>query len=141
MLGLTVVGIALWNLRGGGLGRDPSAAADGWAGVASGLLSGSFNIAGPPLIAHLYRLPHSPDALRGTVQVLFLLTSAVRLTGATLRGQIPQDAVVQGLLLVPFVLAGTAAGVVAGRRLTGQAFRRSSWVGFACLGVYLTIVG
>jgi hypothetical protein len=93
------------------------------------------------LIAHLYRLPHSPDALRGTVQALFLLTSAVRLIGATLRGQIPQEVVVQGLLLVPFVLAGTAGGVFAGRRLTAEGFRRTSWIGFACLGVYLTIVG
>jgi len=141
LLGCTIVVIAFWNLRGRPLQRSPSSAADVWAGLGSGLLQGAFNIGGPPLIAHVYRLPYSPDALKGTVQALFMLMVFVRLGGAVWREQITQQMGLQALYGLPAALAGLTLGIVLSRRISGENFHRMSWIAFALLGIYLTVVG
>jgi uncharacterized membrane protein YfcA len=141
LLGCTIVVVALWNLRGRPLQKTLPATADVWAGLGSGLLTGAFNIGGPPLIAHLYRLQHPPDALKGTVQALFMLTVSVRLGGAIWREQITPEMGHQALVALPVSLAGLMLGIAVSRRISGENFRRTSWSAFALLGIYLTVVG
>jgi uncharacterized membrane protein YfcA len=141
LLGLTIVVVALWNLRARPLQRPPSGAADALAGLGAGLLGGAFNIPGPPLIAHLYRLRHPPEALKGTVQTLFLLMCLIRASGGVYRGQITVEIGVQALLALPAVLGGLTLGILVGRRVSSEHFRRTSWIAFAVLGLYLAVVG
>jgi uncharacterized membrane protein YfcA len=141
LLGCTIVLVALWNLRGRPIRGSPSSSADVWSGLAGGVLGGAFNIPGPPLIAHVYRLPYPPDALKGTIQALFVLICFVRLGGAMWRDQITAEMGLWALAGLPFALAGLTVGLVASRRFSGEHFRRTSWSAFALLGIYLTVVG
>jgi uncharacterized membrane protein YfcA len=141
LLGFAIVGVALWNLRARPLDGSPSSASDVLSGLAAGLLAGAFNIPGPPLIAHLYRLRHPPEALKGTVQALFFLMCLMRAGGGVMRGQITVEIGAQALLSLPAVLAGLTLGILVGRRVSAEDFRRTSWIAFALLGLYLAVVG
>jgi uncharacterized membrane protein YfcA len=141
LLGVTIVGVAVWNLRARPMRGSPSSASDILSGLTAGLLAGAFNIPGPPLIAHLYRLRHSPQALKGTVQALFFLLCLMRAGGGVMRGQITVEIGVEALLSLPAVLAGLTLGILVGRRVSAEDFRRTSWIAFAVLGLYLAVVG
>jgi uncharacterized membrane protein YfcA len=133
--------VALWNLRARLLEGSPSSFSDVLAGLSAGLLAGAFNIPGPPLIAHLYRLQYPPEALKGTVQALFLSMCLIRAVGGVVSGQITVEIGLQSLLSLPAVLAGLTLGILVGRRVSGENFRRTSWIAFALLGLYLAVVG
>jgi uncharacterized membrane protein YfcA len=55
----------------------------GWTapcvGLASGLLTGAFNIGGPPLVAYVYAQPGSKREHVGTLSMVFIMGGIVRL--------------------------------------------------------------
>ncbi|MGW7352120.1 sulfite exporter TauE/SafE family protein [Streptomyces sp. NPDC054784] len=124
---LVAVAASLYGTRrAGGTGDGPGAevgrgtrrfspAALVAVGAAAGLTGTATSIAGPPLALLYQRQP--PARVRATLGGFFLggtLISLLTLAGA---GQLTARQVGTGLLLVPFVVAGFAAGRPLARRL------------------------
>ena len=138
-LGAVTVALAAWNLTQTRLPRHSALWADTLAGFAGGLLGGAFNTGGPPLVAHLYRRPVSPDALRGSIQVLFLSISLARVPVAWGHGMWTERALLHALFALPFVAAGLLAGARLARRASAAQFRKSAWLALGFLGLVLLL--
>jgi uncharacterized protein len=122
LVGVVVVSIAAWQLRSRLAGRAPTATAGhtsaAAAGLASGVLTTSINVSGPPLVLWLEARGPSPAELRATLAALFLVLNlaggAVLLAAAG-----PDRAVSLGALLplLGLVVVGYLAGAPAFKRL------------------------
>jgi uncharacterized membrane protein YfcA len=89
LLGLFICVLALFELAvaRGRTQRLPSWA--GWGvGLASGALSGAFNIGGPPLVAYIYGQPWSNQERVATLSGLFLTTGLIRLALLLVAGEL-----------------------------------------------------
>jgi len=138
-LGATITAIAAWNLRprrGHGQG---SPFWDFVVGFASGSIGGAFNTGGPPVIAYLYRREDSPEVLKGTVQIYFLVFTIVRLTAASAVGLIDAHVVRIALALAPLIVAGAASGLALSRRVSPERFRTTSWLALGAMGTVLAL--
>ncbi len=141
LLGATIVAVAAWNLAGLRPAARESLLADTVAGVAGGFLSGAFNTGGPPVVARLYARPEPPEQLKVTIQVLFLLMSALRVPAVAAQGLFG-DAVVRGALAgAPMVALGTLLGLSLARRIDPDRFRRACWGALGLLGAALLVTG
>ncbi len=138
-LGLTTVGIAAWNLWRPRLQKRESRGLNAIVGLLSGVLGGAFNTGGPPLIAHLYRRSESPDAIRGTVQALFLAISTSRALTSAAQGLFDATIVETAVIAVPAMGVGLLAGFALSRRVGPDRFRRASWVALGLLGTVLIL--
>ncbi|MFL5869214.1 MAG: sulfite exporter TauE/SafE family protein, partial [Thermoleophilaceae bacterium] len=123
IVGLVVVAAAIVQLRGRVVGtpaRRRSAAA---AGLASGAMTTSISVSGPPLVLWLESRGVAPAELRATLAVCFLALNLagcavlVPLAGAD---RIASPAVLLSLLVL--VVAGHLAGSRAFRRLDAERF-------------------
>lgn len=139
VLGVYILGCALFNLAAPRLPPRESVLADVAVGLFSGALSGAFNTGGPPLVVHLYRRPEPPAALKGTIQAIFLAMSLARLPLAILQGQLGAAAWTGAAVGLPGVLVGLAAGLALGRRVPARQFRRLSWAALGVLGLVLLV--
>ena len=137
ILGLTTVAIALWNLWRPRLAAKDRPALDGAVGLVAGVLGGAFNTGGPPLIAHLYRRDETPDALRGTLQVLFLAISTSRALTSTAQGLFDRAILMDSLVGIPLMALGLWAGFRLSRRVSAERFRNVSWGALGVLGAVL----
>jgi uncharacterized membrane protein YfcA len=138
-LGVTIAGIAVWNLRpsrGHGLG---SPLWDFLVGFSSGVIGGAFNTGGPPIVSYIYRRPDPPEVLKATVQITFVVFTLVRLSTAVAVGLIDAEIVRLALWLSPTVIAGAIAGLALGRRVSGERFRTVSWAALGLLGIGLAL--
>lgn len=140
-LGLTIVAIAAWNLLSPRLRRGESRVQDVATGLLAGLLGGAFNTGGPPLVAHLYRRDEAPESLKATVQALFLTIGASRLPLAAGQGLMTAAVWRDAALALPFVVAGSYAGLALARRVPAERFRRACWIALGSLGVALLATG
>ncbi|MDX1648839.1 MAG: sulfite exporter TauE/SafE family protein [Myxococcota bacterium] len=139
VLGATIVVISGWNLWTPRLRRDESARADVALGLLGGLLAGAFNTGGPPLVAHLYRRPDPPDAVKATIQVLFLSMSTLRAPMAAAQGLLSGAMLRDALLAAVFVVAGILLGIRLAQRLHPDHARRAAWLGLGALGLALLL--
>jgi len=139
VLGGTIVAISLWNLWSPRLRHHESVPADVGLGLLGGVLAGAFNTGGPPLVAHLYRRPDPPDAVKGTIQVLFLTMSLCRAPVAAAQGLMSRAILADALLAAAFVVAGILLGIRLARRVHADHFRPLSWLGLAALGLALLL--
>jgi uncharacterized membrane protein YfcA len=140
VLGAAIAAIAAWNLLGRPAGHPPERGlVDGFVGLSSGLLSGAFNIGGPPLVAHLYRRSDPPAALKATLQLLFLTTGLCRVPTVAAAGLLSPVIRRDAGVGIPFVLAGLALGMGLSRRLDVERFRRLSWLVLGGLGCVLLV--
>jgi uncharacterized protein len=80
MLGLAICLLVLFegSLGVGGALRLPDGSA-WWIGVASGTLSGAFNIGGPPMVAYIYGRPWPKQQQVATLSGVFLASGVLRL--------------------------------------------------------------
>jgi uncharacterized membrane protein YfcA len=139
ILGASVVGISLWNLAAPRLSSGESPLLDSGMGLLGGLLGGAFNTGGPPLVIHVYRRPESPEALKATVQGLFLAIGASRLPAAVAQGLVDGPIWRDAALAAPAALVGVTTGVALARRIDPDRFRRACWIALGLLGVGLLL--
>lgn len=139
VLGATIVTFSAWNLWTPRLRHRESARADVALGLLGGCLAGAFNTGGPPLVAHLYRRPDPPEAVKATIQVLFLSMSVLRAPIASAQGLMSGAIVRDALLAAVFVVAGILLGIRLARRLHPDHFRRVSWTVLGALGLALVL--
>lgn len=76
-------------------------------GLVSGVMSGLFSSAGPPLVYQFYRQPMGPVAIRQTLVTIFGFNALLRLMLVVPTGQFSVSAIWLSLLAMPLVLALT----------------------------------
>lgn len=93
------------------------------AGMMGGFLNGAFTAAGPPIALYVYSQDKEPALLKGTLQILFLITNIWRLLNIGLFGTgITLSVVKLTALALPIVLALTFVGHLASRRVSSRTF-------------------
>ena len=93
------------------------------AGSASGALSTSTGLAGPPIVLLLASRGLPKHEFRGTSALYFLPISIAGLAVLALRGLVEAPEVPLGLLLVPAAIAGKAIGTALLKHVSEKAFR------------------
>jgi uncharacterized membrane protein YfcA len=93
------------------------------AGSASGALSTSTGLAGPPIVLLLASRDLPKHEFRGTSALYFLPMSIVGLIILSFRGLVDASEVPLGLLLIPAAIAGKAVGTALLARVSERAFR------------------
>lgn len=139
VLGGIVLVVSILNLRGGELTKNPPVWTDMLAGLAGGSMAGAFNAGGPPLVVQFYRQDEDPEALKATLQALFLVMGLARLPVAASRGLLGSEVVLEALMVTPLVLLGAWLGVHSGRRVSPERFRTACWVGLGLAGLGLML--
>jgi uncharacterized protein len=144
-VGAGVVGAALVQLRASrpsAAAGAPSGAGAGLAGLASGALTTSISISGPPIVLWLERRQTPPREFRAALAACFMALNlagwvAVVVAGGT--GKVVEPSVL--LPLLGLVLAGHLAGAVAFRRLDSRSFRLAVLVLVLAAGVASAVAG
>src|ERR671910_305097 len=93
------------------------------AGSASGALSTSTGLAGPPIVLLLASRDLPKHEFRGTSALYFLPMSVAGIIDLTFRGLVDASEVPLGLLLIPAAIAGKAAGTKLLERVSEKTFR------------------
>ncbi len=93
------------------------------AGSASGMLSTSTGLAGPPVVLLLASRGLPKHEFRGTSALYFLPMSVAGIAVLAFRGLVDASEVPLGLLLVPAAIVGKALGTALLRRVSEGAFR------------------
>jgi uncharacterized membrane protein YfcA len=93
------------------------------AGSASGMLSTSTGLAGPPIVLLLASRGLPKHEFRGTSALYFLPMSVIGIAVLALRGLVDAGEVPLGLLLVPAAIAGKAVGTALLKHVSESAFR------------------
>jgi uncharacterized membrane protein YfcA len=122
-VGVAVIAAAGWQLRERARGHRPLPPAAAWgAGFASGALTTSISVSGPPLVLWLEARGVRPEEFRASLAASFLalnLVGGVVLLAAEGTGAFDAGAVA---VLLALVVAGYALGAVAFRRVDRERF-------------------
>jgi len=93
------------------------------AGSASGALSTSTGLAGPPIVLLLASRGLPKHEFRGTSALYFLPLSMVGLVVLAFRGLVDASEVPLGLILIPVAIAGKVVGTTLHTRVSERTFR------------------
>lgn len=94
------------------------------AGAASGVL-GAFNTGGPPAVVYTTLRNWDKDATKSTLQVVFVLTSIIQLTGFAWTGMMTADILLQNLIMAPAIILGVVLGHLLYKRIDQLTFKRA----------------
>jgi hypothetical protein len=124
LLGVIVVGYALYALVAPNL---PRLVRPGWAlpfGFAAGLLSGAYSTGGPPLIIYGDASRWEREAFKGNLQAVFMMAVVVQISSHALAGNLT-PAVGRDLLAgLPGMALGIPAGLALDRVVDAALFRK-----------------
>jgi uncharacterized protein len=141
-VGVAVIAAAGWQLRERARGHRPLPPAAAWgAGFASGALTTSISVSGPPLVLWLEARGVRPEEFRASLAASFLalnLVGGVVLLAAEGTGAFDSGAVA---VLLALVVAGYALGAVAFRRLDRERFFTFVLALVAATGVASVLAG
>jgi uncharacterized membrane protein YfcA len=124
VLGMVIVGYALYallNLRLLPI-RHP-----GWAygfGFAAGILSGAYNTGGPPIVIYATCKGWPPQEFKANLQGMFLLNSITVIVTHLLNQEYTASIVQTYVTTLPFLALGLLAGLYADRFIQPTIFRR-----------------
>ena len=139
-LGVIVIGICLFNLRGGpGTSGELGTPWALFAGFSAGALQGALNTGGPPIVAYLYSRPITPDMAKATTQVVFIAMGLLRLASSVDEGLIDAELALTGMSLAPLVIVGLVIGNRLSQRVSPERFKRVTWIALGALGVVLIV--
>jgi uncharacterized membrane protein YfcA len=141
-VGVAVLAAAGWQLRERARGHRPIPPAAAWgAGFASGALTTSISVSGPPLVLWLEARGVRPEEFRASLAASFLalnLVGGVVLLAAEGTGAFDAGAVA---VLLALVVAGYALGALAFRRLDRERFFNFVLVLVALTGAASVVAG
>jgi len=139
VLGSIIVAFSLYSL----LSRRSHVLADdrlAWFfGFSAGVLGGAYSMNGPPLAIYGALRRWSPQHFRATLQAYFLPVSIVGLVGYALLGLWTAAVTQYFLWSLPGVALATLAGRLVNRRLRGDGFTRTVYVGLVVIGAVLVL--
>ncbi len=124
ILGVVVIGYALYSLFAPQLRRieDPR-----WGygfGLIAGTLSGAYNTGGPPHVIYGTNQGWPPAEFKGNLQSVFLVSSVAVIIGHTLTGRVTGEVLGYVAVGLPGVLLAMLLGFRLERRVSPAAFRR-----------------
>ncbi len=137
ILGLIVIGYALYALVAPAL---PEFAGRGWAhffGFLAGILGGAYNTGGPPVVIYGNCRGWKPDEFKGNLQGFFLVSGIVVIASHALSGNYTADVWQNLLYALPGLVLGTAAGFILSKRINPDLFRKAVLFALIVLGLKL----
>lgn len=140
ILGVVVIGYALYALFAPNL---PDLAGKTWAyfmGFIAGILGGAYNTTGPPLVIYGNARRWSPDEFKSNLQSLFLVTGVVVIAAHGMSGNLTGDVFQNLLYAVPGLVLGLTAGFFLSKRLNPGLFRTVVLIALLFLGGSLLIL-
>ncbi|MGF1538256.1 MAG: sulfite exporter TauE/SafE family protein [Elainellaceae cyanobacterium] len=138
-LGLILIGYATYELAQLQL---PKLASPRWGylfGGAAGVLSGAYNIAGPPVILYANCRRWEPDEFKSNLQGYFLINAVILVVSRALQGQLTPNVWLLGLVALPAIAAGSLIGARLSRWIEPQQFRKAVLVLLIVLGIRLML--
>ena len=140
LLGGLLIAYALYALLNLRLPRIERPALAYPFGLASGILSGLYNIGGPPVVIYGTCRDWPPDAFRSNLQGFFFVSNAMVLVGHFVGQHMTQAVVSSTAIAVLPALIGTAIGIVFNRHLLRPTlFRQIVYVALALIGLRLLV--
>lgn len=137
VLGIVIIGYALYALFSP---RLPQLAHHAWAygfGFTGGVLSGAYNTSGPPVIIYGACRRWAPAQFKSNLQGYFLLNSMMTLTAHSLGGSFTPVVWHSYLWALPGIALGLAAGFALDGRLNPHRFRQFILILLIILGLRL----
>jgi hypothetical protein len=138
-LGVSLTAYALFSLLGE---RPLPVSGNRWGllmGLLSGCLGGAFNAGGPPAVVYLSAQPWKKEEVHASLQLYFFLAGPMIVVFHLLTGLTTGLVVRWYLLLLPALVAGSAAGLALHRRVSGVAYRRLVFIFLLGLGILLLV--
>ena len=111
------------------------------AGGASGLLSGSIGMGGPPVVAYAVRQPWTPNRMRAFLVTFLLISAICRGIGLAVCGWVTQQVLFYALATLPFALLGCQLGIRLARDINAQNFRIIMTAVLVCLSLGMIVRG
>lgn len=139
VLGVVIAGYALYGLTSF---RLPELRHPRWAylaGFLSGLLSGSYNTGGPPIIIYGNARRWQPAEFKSNLQGLFVVNDILVITSHALSGNFTPEIWRIYAWSLPVIAVGILAGVSLDKHLDPALFRRVVLVLLVILGVRLVL--
>ncbi|MGF1497828.1 MAG: sulfite exporter TauE/SafE family protein [Elainellaceae cyanobacterium] len=124
VLGLIVAGYAVYSLLSPVL---PALRKPNWAygfGFMAGLLAGSYNIPGPPIVFYGNCQGWTPAEFKSNLTGFFWVTAIAVITGHALGHRLTAAVGTTFLLVIPAVMLGISLGIALAQRINAQLFRR-----------------
>ncbi|NEZ54466.1 sulfite exporter TauE/SafE family protein [Adonisia turfae] len=140
-LGLIIVAYALYSLRSPAVPVLKSKLWAYGAGFTSGILLGSFNLPGPPVILYGTSQRWSPETFKGNLTSFFWVSVAIVVVGHGFQNRLSADIIRQFLMAVPSVMLGLLLGVILAKKFDPNVFRKIITILLAIIGVRLILSG
>lgn len=111
------------------------------AGFLSGILLGSFNLPGPPIILYGSSQRWSPETFKGNLTSFFWVSVAIVVLGHGVQNRISEEIISQFLIALPSLMLGLSLGVVLAKKFDPNIFRKIITILLAIIGVRLIMSG
>ncbi|MGB3613162.1 MAG: sulfite exporter TauE/SafE family protein [Elainellaceae cyanobacterium] len=137
ILGIIIIAYAACELS---RVRLPDLTSPRWAylfGGAAGVLSGAYNISGPPVILYANCRRWQPDEFKSNLQGFFLINSVLLVLSRALQHQLTVNVGLLCLMALPAIAVGSFAGARLSRQLDPDRFRKIVLVLLIFLGLSL----
>lgn len=141
MIGTVVLASAIPLVLGFSRTFDREPLVAGLAGFASGFLTSSTSIGGPPLVLFMHNQGWRREVIHPSLAACFLLTTLGSLVGLMISGLVRGPTVLLTATLAPALLIGTTVGMVVFRRINERVFRALSIVIILGAGIVAVLSG
>jgi uncharacterized membrane protein YfcA len=142
LLGTVLVTYSVFSLRRHRREGRPAAIGRPWAfflGLCSGCLGGAINTGGPPAVVYAVSQPWSKEEIHVSLQFYFFLSGIFIVAAHALTGLTTATTVRYYFLMLPALMAGSAAGYVLHRRTSGDHYRKVVFSLLLVLGILLFV--
>ena len=139
ILGIVVIGYALYALFAPKL---PELAGIAWTyffGFIAGILGGAYNTVGPPLVIYGNARRWPPDEFKSNLQGLFLVNGIVVIAVHAMSGNVTGEVFQNVFYALPGIILGLAAGFFFSNRINPALFRTIVLIALLFLGASLLI--
>ncbi|MEM6591548.1 MAG: sulfite exporter TauE/SafE family protein [Cyanobacteria bacterium P01_C01_bin.73] len=140
-LGVLIVAYALYALIGPAI---PSLQAKAWiygTGFASGILFGSYNLPGPPVVLYGNSQRWPQEKFKSNLISFFWINAVLVVVGHGMQQRISEEVFVQFLITVPGLAAGLFSGVMLSKFFNPVIFRKVVLGLLLVAGIQLIITG
>lgn len=137
LLGLILVGYAIYGLSNP---RLPRFEGRGWSlafGAASGLLTGAYNSGGPPMVIYGTAQGWTPEEFKGNLQGVNVVKSVVVILSHAIAGNFTGPVLADFAWSLPVMLLAFGLGIALDRRLEGERFTKLVLILLIPLGIQL----
>ena len=137
LLGLLLIGYALYVLFAPQVTAVTSPKWGVVAGFFAGCLGGAYNVPGPPLVVYGSASQWPKDEFRATLQSIFFIQGCFVVLGHTLAGNLTISTAMISLTTIPVLILGILVGLRFDQKVSQQKFRTLIAVMILILGVTL----